>query len=96
MSHEDVEISRLQGELAAQRDHNARLITTLREARDQIVSLKTEVDRLAEPPGGFGTFLTAHQDSTADIMVMGKKVRVALSPEVDRSLLTLGREVLLN
>lgn len=90
------DISRLQGELASQRDHNARLIATLREAREQIVTLKSEVDRLAEPPGGFGTVLTAHTDSTADIMVMGKKVRVAVSPEVDRALLTLGREVLLN
>ena len=90
------DISRLQGELASQRDHNARLIATLREAREQIVTLKSEVDRLAEPPGGFGTVLTAHADSTADIMVMGKKVRVAVSPEVDRALLTLGREVLLN
>ncbi len=92
--HDD--IARLQGELAAQRDHNARLIATLREAREQIVSLKTEVDRLAEPPGGFGTVLVCYPDSTADIMVMGKKVRVAVSPEVDSKLLTLGREVLLN
>lgn len=93
---DESDISRLQGELASQRDHNARLIATLREAREQIVALKSEVDRLAEPPGGFGTVLTAHTDSTADIMVMGKKVRVAVSPEVDRALLTLGREVLLN
>ena len=93
---DESDISRLQGELASQRDHNARLIATLREAREQIVTLKSEVDRLAEPPGGFGTVLTAHADSTADIMVMGKKVRVAVSPEVDRALLTLGREVLLN
>jgi proteasome-associated ATPase len=90
------DIARLQGELAAQRDHNARLIATLREAREQIVSLKSEVDRLAEPPGGFGTVLFCYPDSTADIMVMGKKVRVAISPEIDNSLLTLGREVLLN
>lgn len=90
------ELSRLQGELAAQRDHNARLIATLREAREQIVSLKTEVDRLAEPPGGFGTVIACQEDSTVDIMVMGKKVRVAVSPDVDKALLTLGREVLLN
>ena len=30
---------------------------TLREARDQIMKLKEEVDRLAQPPAGFGTFL---------------------------------------
>src|SRR5215471_11672879 len=33
---------------------NERLAGTLREARDQIVALKEEVDRLAQPPSGFG------------------------------------------
>ena len=102
MSHEGVhmsqsdELARLNGELAAQRDHNARLITTLREAREQIVTLKTEVDRLGQPPSGFATVLEVHDDSTADIMAMGKKLRVAISPGVDHGDLTLGREVLLN
>ena len=36
---------------------NERLAQTLREARDQIMNLKEEVDRLAQPPAGFGTFL---------------------------------------
>ena len=36
---------------------NERLADTLREARDQIVALKEEVDRLAQPPSGFGVFL---------------------------------------
>jgi proteasome-associated ATPase len=102
MTHEGVhmsqsdELARLNGELAAQRDHNARLITTLREAREQIVTLKTEVDRLGQPPSGFATVLEVHDDSTADIMAMGKKLRVAISPGVDQGDLTLGREVLLN
>jgi len=95
MSQSD-ELARLNGELAAQRDHNARLITTLREAREQIVTLKTEVDRLGQPPSGFATVLEVHDDSTADIMAMGKKLRVAISPGVEHSDLTLGREVLLN
>ena len=38
---------------------NERLADTLREARDQIVALKEEVDRLAQPPSGFGVFLAA-------------------------------------
>ena len=44
----DADLMRVNGELAAARDHNERLITTLRDAREQIVSLKTEVDRLAQ------------------------------------------------
>ena len=37
--------------------NNERLAATLREARDQIVSLKNEVDRLAQPPATFAVFL---------------------------------------
>ena len=86
----------LRGELAAQRDHNARLIATLRDAREQIVVLKAEVDRLAEPPSGYGTFLELHDDGSVDIMASGKKMRVSVSPAVDSSSLRPGQEVMLN
>src|SRR5260370_22134429 len=45
---------------------NERLAGTLREARDQIIALKEEVDRLAQPPSGFGIFLQTNHDRTAD------------------------------
>ncbi len=48
---------RLQASLAAVTGQNERLAATLREARDQIIALKEEVDRLAQPPAGFGVFL---------------------------------------
>ncbi len=86
----------LQAELAAQRDHNERLIATLRDAREQIVTLKAEVDRLAEPPSGYGTLLTRLDDGSVDIMASGKKLRVSVSPAVDLASLTPGREVMLN
>lgn len=41
----------LEAELSAAQGHNGRLVATLRDAREQIVALKAEVDRLAEPPG---------------------------------------------
>ena len=46
-----------QAELAAATARGDRLAGTLREARDQIVALKEEVDRLAQPPRGYGVFL---------------------------------------
>ena len=92
----DADLMRINGELAAARDHNERLITTLRDAREQIVSLKTEVDRLAQPPSGFATILVAYEDATADIMASGKKMRVGVSPTIEIKDLVLGREVLLN
>ena len=75
---------------------NERLASTLREARDQIVALKEEVDRLAQPPSGFGVFLAAREDSTADVFTGGRKMRVNVSPNVDLEALRPGQEVVLN
>ena len=75
---------------------NERLASTLREARDQIVALKEEVDRLAQPPSGFGVFLAACEDSTADVFTGGRKMRVNVSPNVDLEGLRPGQEVVLN
>jgi proteasome-associated ATPase len=75
---------------------NERLASTLREARDQIVALKEEVDRLAQPPSGFGIFLAAAEDGTADVFTGGRKMRVSVSPGVDLANLRPGQEVILN
>ena len=75
---------------------NERLATTLREARDQIVALKEEVDRLAQPPSGFGVFLNANEDDTCDVFTGGRKMRVNVSPNVELSELRPGQEVVLN
>ena len=75
---------------------NERLAGTLREARDQIVALKEEVDRLAQPPSGFGIFLQACEDSTADVFTGGRKMRVSVSPSVELDQLRPGQEVVLN
>jgi proteasome-associated ATPase len=75
---------------------NEKLAATLREARDQIVALKEEVDRLAQPPSGFGVFLAACDDNTADVFTGGRKMRVNVSPTVELSDLRPGQEVVLN
>jgi len=82
--------------LAAVTSQNERLAATLREARDQIVALKEEVDRLAQPPSGFGTFLEARDDGTVDVFTGGRKMRVNVSPSVEVSELRPGQEVVLN
>ncbi|MGF1428741.1 proteasome ATPase [Kitasatospora sp. LaBMicrA B282] len=89
-------IVELQTNLAGVTAQNERLAATLREARDQIVALKEEVDRLAQPPAGFGTFLSANEDATADIFTGGRKLRVNVSPTIDLEQLNRGQEVLLN
>jgi proteasome-associated ATPase len=85
-----------EGNLNGVTAQNERLAATLREARDQIVALKEEVDRLAQPPSGFGVFLNACDDDTADVFTGGRKMRVNVSPNVELSELRPGQEVVLN
>ncbi|NRQ35203.1 proteasome ATPase [Nonomuraea sp. NN258] len=85
-----------QANLAAVTGQNERLVATLKEARDQIVALKEEVDRLAQPPSGFGTFLEAREDGTIEVFTGGRKLRVNVSPAVDVDSLRRGQEVMLN
>ena len=47
------------------------------------MTLKEEVDRLAQPPAGFGTFLARNEDDTVDVFTGGRKLRVNVSPTVD-------------
>ena len=72
-------VADLQANLAAVTTQNERLVGTLKEARDQIVTLKEEVDRLAQPPAGFGVFIARNDDETVDIFTGGAS-RVAVSP----------------
>ena len=83
-------------ELTKTRDNNTKLAETLREARDQLVALKEEVDKLSQPPSGYGVFLEAYEDSTADVFANGRKLRVNVAPEVDLEKALRGQEVILN
>ena len=85
-----------EAELAAAGATNERLTATLREARAQIVALKEEIDRLAQPPSGFGVYLGAQEDGTVEVFTGGRKLRVVVSPDVDADALQVGQEVMLN
>jgi proteasome-associated ATPase len=85
-----------QASLAAVTGQNERLVATLKEAREQIIALKEEVDRLAQPPSAFGTFLAMREDGTVDIFTGGRKLRVNVSPGVETDELQRGQEVMLN
>jgi proteasome-associated ATPase len=89
-------LNEAQANLAAVTGQNERLVSTLKEAREQIIALKEEVDRLAQPPSGFGVFLEARDDGTVDIFTGGRKLRVNVSPTVDVDALKRGQEVMLN
>jgi proteasome-associated ATPase len=89
-------VAQLQASLDTTVTQNERLARTLRDARDQIVTLKSEVDRLAQPPSGFGTVVETVAEGTVDVLTGGRKMRVAVSPSVSDDDLVPGREVLLN
>ena len=89
-------LAEAQSRVATLTERNEKLTSTLREARDQIVALKEEVDRLAQPPSGYGVFLQTYDDGTVDVFTGGRKLRVAVSPSVELEGLRVGQEVMLN
>jgi proteasome-associated ATPase len=89
-------LSEAQASVSGLSTQNERLASTLKEARDQIVALKEEVDRLAQPPSGYGYYLGTHDDDTVDVFTGGRKLRVSVSPAIDLDDLSRGQEVMLN
>ncbi len=89
-------LAEVQADLASATGQNDKLVATLREARDQIITLKEEVDRLAQPPSGYGIFIRSYGDGTIDVFTQGRKLRVTVSPNVDVGALVPGQEVMLN
>ena len=89
-------LSETMAELELARDNNERLATTLRDAREQLLTLKEEVEKLTQPPSSYGVFLEAYEDGTADVFTGGRKLRVHVSPEVELSSAARGQEVMLN
>jgi proteasome-associated ATPase len=75
---------------------NEKLTETLKEARSQLIALREEVDRLAQPPSGYGVFLARFPDETVDVFTSGRRMRVAVSPAVETVELRAGQTVRLN
>jgi proteasome-associated ATPase len=84
------------GQLQQAVSQNEKLTYTLREAREHIAALREEVDKLTQPPSAYGTFLGLNDDSTVDVFSGGRKMRVALHPELTDVNLKRGQEVVLN
>ena len=84
------------GQLAQAVSQNEKLTYTLREARDHIAALRDEVDKLTQPPSAYGTLLGRNDDGTVDVFSGGRKMRVAVHPELDVEVLQRGAEVVLN
>ncbi|MBO0894010.1 MAG: proteasome ATPase, partial [Acidimicrobiales bacterium] len=84
------------GQLQQAVSRNEKLVFTLQQAKEQIAALKEEVEKLTQPPSAYGTFLAENEDGTVDVFTAGRKMRVAVHPEVDPAALQRGAEVVLN
>ncbi len=83
------------GQLAQAVSANEKLTHTLREKREHIGALREEVEKLTQTPNAYGTVLALNDDGTADVFSSGRKLRVAIHPEVEGAL-ERGQEVALN
>ena len=83
------------GQLARAASQNEKLAAALREQRDRFAELREEVEKLTQPPNGYGTVLGCNDDDTVDVHVGGRKMRVSVRPEVAAEL-ARGQEVVLN
>ncbi|NLU84904.1 proteasome ATPase [Rhodococcus sp. HNM0569] len=90
------EVRELESRVDSLTIRNTKLMDTLKEARQQLVALREEVDRLGQPPSGYGVLLTVHDDDTVDVFTSGRKMRLACSPNVDAAAMELGQTVRLN
>ncbi len=77
-------------------NQNEKLVNALYEAREQIASLKEEVDKLCAPPSTYGVYLSVNEDATVNILSQGRKVKVNLHPSIKAETLKPGQELVLN
>ena len=86
----------LKSELAGTISRNERLSGTLREAKEQIESLRSDIERLTGTPNTYGVVVQHNDDETFDVLSSGRKFRVTTGPDVDPADVVAGAEVTLN
>jgi len=84
------------GQLSQAVSQNEKLTYTLREAREHIAALREEVEKLTQPPSAYGTLIGRNDDGTVDVFSGGRKMRVAVHPDLEDDELERGAEVVLN
>src|SRR3984957_4167845 len=86
----------VKGALAQALSQNEKLTFTLQQAKEHIAALRDEVEKLTQPPAAYGTYLQTNDDGTVDVFSSGRKMRVALHPDLELDDLRKGQEVVLN
>ncbi len=90
------DVHQLEARIDSLAARNAKLMETLKEARQQLLALREEVDRLGQPPSGYGVLLAVADDDNVDVFTAGRKMRLTCSPNIDTKTLKKGQTVRLN
>ncbi|PQM51484.1 proteasome ATPase [Mycolicibacter virginiensis] len=90
------DVRQLEAHIDSLTARNSKLMDTLKEARQQLLALREEVDRLGQPPSGYGVLLGSHEDDTVDVFTSGRRMRLNISPNIDVATLRKGQTVRLN
>jgi proteasome-associated ATPase len=90
------DVHQLEARIDSLAARNSKLMETLKEARQQLLALREEVDRLGQPPSGYGVLLSVQDDDTVDVFTSGRKMRLTCSPNIEVQSLNKGQTVRLN
>lgn len=100
----------LDKQLSSLSGNNQRLVALLETTREQIITLKTALEKDGDTPFSYGTVVAKHPrkhpeaghgiESTGvqavDVIYSGRKMRVTVSPLMDFDAVLIGQQVLLN
>ena len=100
----------LDKQLAGLSGNNQRLVSLLEQTREQIINLKSALEKDGDTPFSYGTIVAKHPrqhpepgtgiETTAvqavDVIYSGRKMRVSISPLLDFDKFHIGQQVLLN
>jgi len=78
-----------------EKTRNVKLAATLESLREQVLSLRDEIENLSKPPSAYGTIVKLNDDQTVDVTSSGRKMRLNVLPSLVASL-KIGDEVILN
>jgi proteasome-associated ATPase len=83
-------------QLAQGKKQNEKLVGALQEAKEQINSLKKEVEKLCAPPNSYGVFRQWNKDGTLDVDLDGRHLKVNIHPKLENQEISEGQLLVLN
>jgi proteasome-associated ATPase len=96
LENETRQLYEMRMKLQQSQKQNDKLTATLQDAKTQIESLRTEIEKLTAPPSSYAQFCSFNDDQTANVFVSGRKMRVSVHGAVAGQELRKGQEVILN